>query len=67
MPGGGTALLHAAKELRAVKEKLSNFDQQIGVQIIANALKVRSSLRACCCIQCSPWTCLVQANTAMHT
>jgi hypothetical protein len=49
VPGGGTALLHAAKELRAVKEKLSNFDQQIGVQIIANALKVRSSLRACCC------------------
>jgi hypothetical protein len=40
VPGGGAALLHAAKELRAVKEGLENFDQQIGVQIIANALKV---------------------------
>ncbi|KIY91287.1 Chaperonin CPN60-1 [Monoraphidium neglectum] len=39
VPGGGAALLHAAKELVAVKEKLQNFDQQIGVQIIANALK----------------------------
>jgi chaperonin GroEL len=38
--GGGAALLHAAKELAAVKEGLTNFDQQIGVQIIANALKV---------------------------
>jgi hypothetical protein len=41
VPGGGAALLHAAKELKAVKEGLENFDQQIGVQIIANALKVR--------------------------
>ncbi|KAI8474825.1 MAG: chaperonin Cpn60/TCP-1 family [Monoraphidium minutum] len=40
VPGGGAALLHAAKELTAVKEKLDNFDQKIGVQIIANALKV---------------------------
>jgi chaperonin GroEL len=40
VPGGGAALLHASKELAAVKEKLTNFDQQIGVQIIANALKV---------------------------
>lgn len=40
VPGGGAALLHAAKELRAVKDGLDNFDQQIGVQIIANALKV---------------------------
>lgn len=43
VPGGGAALLHAAKELKAVKEKLENFDQQIGVQIIANALKVSRS------------------------
>jgi hypothetical protein len=43
VPGGGAALLHAAKELKAVKEGLENFDQQIGVQIIANALKVRLS------------------------
>lgn len=37
VPGGGVALLYAAKEL----EKLStaNFDQKIGVQIIQNALK----------------------------
>jgi hypothetical protein len=40
VPGGGAALLHAAKELTAVKDKLDNFDQKIGVQIIANALKV---------------------------
>eukprot|EP00878_Enallax_costatus_P000423 GHUV01000513.1.p1 GENE.GHUV01000513.1~~GHUV01000513.1.p1 ORF type:complete len:569 (+),score=200.80 GHUV01000513.1:158-1864(+) len=40
VPGGGAALLHAAKELKDVKEKLDNFDQQIGVQIIANTLKV---------------------------
>lgn len=40
VPGGGAALLHASKELAAVKEKLDNFDQKIGVQIIANALKV---------------------------
>jgi len=40
VPGGGAALLHASKELTAVKNKLDNFDQQIGVQIIANALKV---------------------------
>jgi hypothetical protein len=43
VPGGGAALLHAAKELKAVKEGLENFDQQIGVQIIANALKVQLS------------------------
>ncbi|CAH8353191.1 unnamed protein product [Eruca vesicaria subsp. sativa] len=37
LPGGGVALLYAAREL----EKLStaNFDQKIGVQIIQNALK----------------------------
>ncbi|XP_004299212.1 PREDICTED: chaperonin CPN60-2, mitochondrial [Fragaria vesca subsp. vesca] len=37
VPGGGVALLYAAKEL----DKLStaNFDQKIGVQIIQNALK----------------------------
>jgi len=32
--GGGSALLHASKVLEAVKEKLTNFDQKIGVQII---------------------------------
>ena len=48
VPGGGAALLHATKELAAVKEKLTNFDQQIGVQIIVNALKV------CVCV-CVWW------------
>lgn len=38
--GGGAALLHAAKTLDAVREKLDNFDQKIGVQIIQTALKV---------------------------
>lgn len=38
--GGGTALLHASKELEAVKAKLQNFDQQVGVNIIQNALRV---------------------------
>ena len=32
--GGGSALLHASKALNAIKEKLTNFDQKIGVQII---------------------------------
>eukprot|EP00955_Chlamydomonas_euryale_P103328 365480-Chlamydomonas_euryale.AAC.17 len=38
--GGGAALLHASKTLDAVASKLDNFDQKIGVQIIANALRV---------------------------
>lgn len=38
--GGGAALLHASKTLTAVKEGLTNFDQQIGVQIIQTALRV---------------------------
>ncbi|KAK4356911.1 hypothetical protein RND71_022521 [Anisodus tanguticus] len=37
VPGGGVALLYAAKELD--KLTTSNFDQKIGVQIIQNALK----------------------------
>ncbi|MCD7469612.1 Mitochondrial chaperonin 60 [Datura stramonium] len=37
VPGGGVALLYAAKELDNLKA--ANFDQQIGVQIIQNALK----------------------------
>eukprot|EP00983_Pelagomonas_calceolata_P039079 1137035-Pelagomonas_calceolata.AAC.2 len=32
--GGGSALLHASKALDAVKDKMTNFDQKIGVQII---------------------------------
>ena len=38
--GGGVALLYASRNLDAVKEKLSNFDQQIGVQIVQSALKM---------------------------
>ncbi|KAJ8763962.1 hypothetical protein K2173_003744 [Erythroxylum novogranatense] len=37
VPGGGVALLYAAKELD--KLQTANFDQKIGVQIIQNALK----------------------------
>ncbi len=38
--GGGVALLYASKELESTKESLANFDQQIGVQIVQNALRV---------------------------
>eukprot|EP00798_Chlamydomonas_sp_ICE-L_P030687 gene30687-35714_t len=38
--GGGAALLHASKTLDAVREKLENFDQKIGVTIIQNSLRV---------------------------
>ncbi|KAJ0235356.1 Chaperonin CPN60 [Hirschfeldia incana] len=37
LPGGGVALLYAARELE--KLQTANFDQKIGVQIIQNALK----------------------------
>eukprot|EP00201_Polytomella_parva_P023020 CAMPEP_0175048276 /NCGR_PEP_ID=MMETSP0052_2-20121109/6098_1 /TAXON_ID=51329 ORGANISM="Polytomella parva, Strain SAG 63-3" /NCGR_SAMPLE_ID=MMETSP0052_2 /ASSEMBLY_ACC=CAM_ASM_000194 /LENGTH=576 /DNA_ID=CAMNT_0016312319 /DNA_START=50 /DNA_END=1780 /DNA_ORIENTATION=- len=40
VPGGGAALLHASMTLDELKNKVENFDQQIGVQIIQNALKV---------------------------
>ena len=38
--GGGVALLYASRGLEATKETLANFDQQIGVQIVQNALRV---------------------------
>ena len=38
--GGGVALLYASKSLDAVKEKLDNFDQTVGVQILQTALRV---------------------------
>ena len=38
--GGGVALLYASKSLDAVKEKLENFDQTVGVQILQTALRV---------------------------
>ena len=34
------ALLYASRGLDSMKEKLTNFDQQVGVQIVQNALKV---------------------------
>ena len=34
------ALLYASKSLDAVKEKLDNFDQTVGVQILQTALRV---------------------------
>lgn len=34
------ALLYASKALDAVKEKLENFDQTVGVQILQTALRV---------------------------
>jgi len=37
LPGGGVALLYAARELDKLQS--ANFDQKIGVQIIQNALK----------------------------
>lgn len=39
VPGGGVALLYASKALDAAKEKLTNFDQQVGVTIVQHALK----------------------------
>lgn len=40
MAGGGVALLYASKALDTVKEKLENFDQTVGVQILQTALRV---------------------------
>ncbi|KAL3137677.1 Mitochondrial chaperonin 60 [Trebouxia sp. C0009 RCD-2024] len=40
VPGGGVALLYASKALDAVKDKLENFDQTVGVQILQTALRV---------------------------
>ena len=34
------ALLYASKSLDAVKDKLENFDQTVGVQILQTALRV---------------------------
>ncbi|PRQ20998.1 putative chaperonin Cpn60/TCP-1 family, groEL-like apical domain, groEL-like equatorial [Rosa chinensis] len=42
VPGGGVALLYAAKEFD--KLPTTNFDQKIGVQIIQNALKAGSNV-----------------------
>jgi len=38
--GGGAALLHASKTLKALEDSMTIFDQKIGVQIIREAIKV---------------------------
>ena len=40
MPGGGVALLYASKQLEDIKNKLGNFDQKIGVDIVQKALQM---------------------------
>eukprot|EP00891_Asterochloris_glomerata_P004285 jgi/Astpho2/4285/Aster-05232 len=40
VPGGGVALLYASKALDEVKANTNIFDQQIGVQVLQNALRV---------------------------
>lgn len=40
VPGGGVALLYASKQLEDVKNKLANFDQKIGVDIVQKALQM---------------------------
>lgn len=39
VPGGGTALLWASKQLDDVKSKCANMDQKIGVEIVQKALR----------------------------
>ena len=36
--GGGSALLHASKELAALKETIANQDQRVGVEIIERSI-----------------------------
>ena len=38
--GGGAALLYASRALEPLKEKTANFDQKIGVDIVAKAIRV---------------------------
>lgn len=46
VPGGGVALLYASKNLEGVKGTLKNFDQQVGVSIVEQAVK--APLRTIC-------------------
>ena len=61
--GGGVALLYASKSLDAVKEKLDNFDQTVGVQILQTALRVPlktiadNAGKPCLLCQCCPLRC----------
>jgi len=45
VPGGGSALLWASKQLDGVKSKLDNMDQRIGVEIIEKALRTPVKVR----------------------
>ncbi len=40
VPGGGSALLYATQNLAALAKTMQNYDQQVGVEIIARALQV---------------------------
>lgn len=39
VPGGGTALLWASRQLSALKDKVENFDQKMGIEIIERACR----------------------------
>jgi hypothetical protein len=45
VPGGGSALLWASKQLDEVKKKVANMDQRIGVEIIEKALRAPVKVR----------------------
>lgn len=40
VPGGGSALLYATQSLAALGKTMQNYDQQVGVEIVARALQV---------------------------
>ena len=40
VPGGGSALLYATQRLGALAKTMQNYDQQVGVEIVARALQV---------------------------
>ena len=42
VPGGGTALLWASRQLSALKDKVENFDQKMGIEIIERACRAPS-------------------------
>lgn len=42
VPGGGVALLHASKALASLKG--DNFDQNVGIKIVADAIKVLQAI-----------------------
>merc|ERR1719408_10394 len=44
VPGGGTALLWASRQLSALKDKVENFDQKMGIEIIERACRAPSKV-----------------------